>query len=463
MILPSAMMFQTRTRRLASGAVFVICSWAQQPGGAELYQAGDYERARAVLEREAANGAASPETHFWLGYTYLALAARDRAAAEFEAYLQSKPDDEDVLYALARTYAHLAEMSLQRIFQIDPASARSYQMRAIRFELESSWKEAIAQYEKAAELDPEMPGVFAAIGRIYEKELRDIAKAQIAYEVELARFPLNREANTFLSKHQDQKKPQANLEACFEKDPQACPVRPPRRKDQRAAYLLSRKEPEKALPELLAWRSQEPQRTDVYYYLGEAFTDLKVRTIQRLKQARPQSFRLHQLLGESYASTHRKAEAIQEYRRAVELSPKTPGLHYELARLIADTETEQAIEHLRTELELDPQHYMAQALLGRIYVVLQQPDNALPLLEKALAARPGLLEARKSLGQALAAQKEFAKALEQYDQVANEQQADEQIHFLRAQALQALGRTGEAAEARKRHQQVLREISEQAR
>jgi tetratricopeptide (TPR) repeat protein len=427
-----------------------------------LYRAGEFERARAVLEREAASDKPVPETHYWLGYTHLALGARDRAVAAFETYLKARPDDEDVLYALARTYAQLAEMSLQQIFRLDPSSARAWQMRGIRFELESSWKEAIAQYEKAAELDPSIPGVFASIGRICDKELGDPAAARKAYEAELKRFPLSREANEFLARLPDQAGAAAILAKCFGANPGACPVAAPTRVDHRAAYFLARREPEKALPDLLGWRSREPRSTDVYYFLGEAFTDLKVRTVQRLRQSRPKSFRLHQLLAESYASTHRKAEAIAEYRRAIELAPKTPGLHYELARLIADTETSQAVSHLKTELELDPQHYLASALLGRIYVVLQQPEKAVPLLEAALAARPDVPEARKALGQAFAARKDFEKALGQYDVVASEQPADEQIHFLRAQALQALGRTGEAAEARKRHQQVLREIRESA-
>ncbi|MEJ7605268.1 MAG: tetratricopeptide repeat protein [Bryobacteraceae bacterium] len=61
------------------------------------------------------------------------------------------------------------------------------------------------------------------------------------------------------------------------------------------------------------------------------------------------------------------------------------------------------------ELALNAGHYLAKALLGRIYVALQQPEKALPLLEAAVAARPNLTDARKALGQALAAQKSLPR------------------------------------------------------
>ncbi|MEJ7607039.1 MAG: tetratricopeptide repeat protein [Bryobacteraceae bacterium] len=73
------------TRCTILGLAMVACGWSQPPGGAELYRAGEFERARIVLEREVTAGTAEPETHFWLGYTHLALGARDRAVASFES------------------------------------------------------------------------------------------------------------------------------------------------------------------------------------------------------------------------------------------------------------------------------------------------------------------------------------------------------------------------------------------
>ena len=58
---------------------------AQQPKGAELYKSGDYLQAASVLESELKSSERNGETRYSLGYTYLALSARDKAIEQFEA------------------------------------------------------------------------------------------------------------------------------------------------------------------------------------------------------------------------------------------------------------------------------------------------------------------------------------------------------------------------------------------
>ncbi len=227
-----------------------------------------------------------------------------------------------------------------------------------------------------------------------------------------------------------------------------------------AISLIELRRPEESLPYLLRWRKAEPDNPDAYYYLGEAFTDLKVMTIQRLKAANPNSYRLHQILAENYVSIHKRADAIAEYRKVLEMQPELPGVHYELARLVADTQMEQAIPLLRRELEIDPDHYLARTLLGRVHVVLRQPDEAIPLLEQALKQHPALTEAQKALGQAWISKQEFARALPLLETVAANQPEDDQIHFLLAQTWRGLSKPEAAAKEMQLHQQVLRRLAE---
>lgn len=409
--------------KLAVLSVFLAASAASQ-SGETLYRAGDFAQARRVLESEAASGKSSPKTNFWLGYTYAALGERDKAIAQFEAYLHDNPSDEDVLYALAKTYAQLAEMSLERIFQIDPESGRAYQMRGIRFELEKSWKEAIRCYERAGQVDPKIRGLYSSIARIQSRELGEKQAAQAELKKELPPFRGT-----------------------------------PATDRDRGILLMEKGQPKESLHFLLRWRAAESGSPDVYYYLGETFTDLKVNTIRRLKQSNPRSYRLHQILAEDYASVHDRAQAIAEYRQVLRMQPQLPAVHYELARLLSDTAIDETVELLKAELRIDTQHYLAKGLLGQIYVALHQMDAAIPLLTDALAAKPDLLEPRKALGQVWAEKKEFAKALECYRAVEERDPSDEQIHFLLAQAYTAMGKQDDAARERELHQAVLKQAA----
>jgi predicted Zn-dependent protease len=222
--------------------------------------------------------------------------------------------------------------------------------------------------------------------------------------------------------------------------------------------LVEKKQPRDALPHLLQWRTAQPRNPDAYYYLGEAYTDLKVDAIQRLRAVNASSPRLHQVLAESYASTHRREEAVEEYRQVLKLRPGLPGVQFELARLLTDSAPEEARALLEQELRIDPEHYLAKSLLGQLLVALHESEKAVPLLESALAARDSLAGARKALGKALVETGKPREALDHLLRVAREDPDDEQIHFLLAQAYRALGLSGDAAREMALHQQVTRKL-----
>lgn len=398
--------------------MLVLLTFWLQITGEDLYRASRFSEAREVLLREAASSEATPMTWFWLGYANLALGDKPAAIEPFERYLEAKPKDEDVLYALARTYAQLAALSLQTIFALEPNSARAHQMRAIRFELEQNWEQAIASYRTALQLDPGLRGVWSSIARIYEREWKDGKQARLA----AAREVTSKSANPGIA-------------------------------------LVEAGKPRESLQELLKWRAGSPRDPSVYYYLGEAYTDLKIATIQRLREANAASYRLHQIVAENYASIHKNNEAIEEYREALKLKPGVPGLQYELARLLADSAPGEARGLLEAELQADPDHYMAKSLLGQLLAAMRESGKAIPLLESALQGKPSLVDARRALGKALLDAGKAAQALEHLRRVAAENPEDEQVHFLLAQAYRALGKPDEAAREMKIHQEVLRSLA----
>jgi cytochrome c-type biogenesis protein CcmH/NrfG len=61
-----------------------------------------------------------------------------------------------------------------------------------------------------------------------------------------------------------------------------------------------------------------------------------------------------------------------------------------------------AVRELHAALALEPDHFRANLLLGRILTLQGQADQAMPYLRKAVSAQPGNAEARQFLNDALA-------------------------------------------------------------
>jgi len=84
--------------------------------------------------------------------------------------------------------------------------------------------------------------------------------------------------------------------------------------------------------------------------------------------------------------------AIPEWRKALDLSPEdndAKHVHYNLAVALTETgQGDEAMDHLRKVLALDPGHPQANANLGVALARKGRVDEALPLLEKAAELAP---------------------------------------------------------------------------
>lgn len=95
-------------------------------------------------------------------------------------------------------------------------------------------------------------------------------------------------------------------------------------------------------------------------------------------------------------------EAIDNYSRALSISPDDEGLHYNMGMAYFDGgDKRMAARCFDTALEKNPEFYkeseVASLNLGTIYAELRQPDKAIPFLRNALALNPGNSTARQRL------------------------------------------------------------------
>jgi Flp pilus assembly protein TadD len=147
----------------------------------------------------------------------------------------------------------------------------------------------------------------------------------------------------------------------------------------------------------------------------------------------------------------RKSEyeaALPEWRKALELSPEdgdAKHVHYNLAVALSETgRDEEAMEHLRKVLAIDPKHPQANANLGVALARKGDVDEALPLLEKAAELAPLDVKNLTNLAGALTEKGQAAEAVRRCRQALVIDPEYHEAHNTLAVALVATGELEEA-------------------
>jgi tetratricopeptide (TPR) repeat protein len=208
---------------------------------------------------------------------------------------------------------------------------------------------------------------------------------------------------------------------------------------------------------LLRWVGAHPNDFVMRYHLIQARRHISNEQIKHLLVTAPDSYHIHQLLGQLYIgltmaneSTDGAKEddkAIAEYRAVIAAKPDLAGPHFWLGHLYwKHGDAEHATEAFNRELELDPQNPEANAELGDILVAQGQERQAIPHLELALRVMPDLWPAYLDLGQAYAAEGNYPRA-EELLRHSVLHDHDGSAHYQLGVVLREEGKTSQAAQA----------------
>jgi arylsulfatase A-like enzyme/Flp pilus assembly protein TadD len=180
---------------------------------------------------------------------------------------------------------------------------------------------------------------------------------------------------------------------------------------------------DEAIPKLERVLSQQPQMALAEMQLGVAWARLKnyeraIPPLQSAIQRLPDSATGHYELGLALFETGQWKDAAPQFGMAVARAPHWADAHFSLASVYARIDrVPEAMQELDTALKLNPDHYRANLLRGRILSLKGDAAAALPNLKKATAVQPDsreahlfLAEAYTQLGQDENAQRERAQA-----------------------------------------------------
>jgi superkiller protein 3 len=114
----------------------------------------------------------------------------------------------------------------------------------------------------------------------------------------------------------------------------------------------------------------------------------------------------------------RIAEAIEQYRKAIELNPNRAEFYNNLGNLLAkQNQTDEAIEQFQKALEVEPDYAKAHYNLANILTAQGRWDEAIEHYQRALKQMPDSTHAHYQLGLALQSRGKFTAAIAQFQKV----------------------------------------------
>jgi len=194
------------------------------------------------------------------------------------------------------------------------------------------------------------------------------------------------------------------------------------------------------------WLAIHPKDLSAHYDLISARRNISMAQVSRLIIVAPDSYHVHQLLGELYVSREEDDKALAEYLAVASARPDLPGVHFWLGHLYwKHGDADHAITELTRELELSPGHPEAEAELGTVLVAEERAAEAIPHLQSAIHSKPDLWPAYAQLGRAYAIEKNYVRA-EEALKGALAHDHDATAHYQLALVLRAEGKTAQATQ-----------------
>ena len=145
----------------------------------------------------------------------------------------------------------------------------------------------------------------------------------------------------------------------------------------------------------------KPGNVDVLYHLGRAYMQMSKEAYERMYQADPNSWRVHEVLAQSFEEADRMEDAEKECRKAIELKSDERGLHQELGDIFwKQNRLDEAEAEFQRELQNDPENLTAMYKLAAVSTERAKPQVAIDLLSKVLVTHPDSREAHYQIGRA---------------------------------------------------------------
>lgn len=192
----------------------------------------------------------------------------------------------------------------------------------------------------------------------------------------------------------------------------------------------------------------DPENLENSYWRIRTAEKLASVSLLRTSLLNPHSAKVHILLGDAFREGEHFKEAEEEYRKAIQVSPRDFAAHFGLAlAYYQNFNIDQAAEEVKQALDLKPGDPDASSLMGSILMLRRQYDAAKPYLLTALNGNPNNVpHAYALLGKIDAAQGRLTEARAEFEK-SLEADHDGSYHYQLSRVYMQLGNKQAAAAA----------------
>ncbi len=230
---------------------------------------------------------------------------------------------------------------------------------------------------------------------------------------------------------------------------------------------------EKAAATVSVLRELDPTNVEIVYTAYRIYSDLVDESRLSLFVVAPNSARTHQMMAHELARQGKADEAIANYREALKIDPKLPGLHFELAEMLNSSTIpngrQEAESEYRAALAVNPLDEKSQCRLGDLAALKGDPKAANEHYERALKLQPNDAEANIGLAKTLMSMNQSEKALPLLEHAVKLDPTSAVAHFRLSTIYRQMGRTADAKRELEEYQKYkdmkekLRELYRQMR
>lgn len=311
-----------------------------------------------------------------------------------------------------------AAAAWQSLAHAYPNKPEPYAQLAVLAARQQNYKEAIPLYRKALKMNPNVPGLRMnlALALFKNEQLKEAIPEFAAVlksapadspDAQRARILLGM-SHYGLGQYTDAITP---LKEATARDAQNLPLR-------------------LALAHSCLWSKQLQCVMDVY---------------KEILNLNAESAEADMLAGEALDEMKDNEGSTKMFRAAVAANPKEPNVHFGLGYLLwTQKQYPEAAEQFRAELANDPAHAQSMMYLGDALLQMNKPDEARPLLAKAVGIEPSLSLGHLDLGIIDTDAGRNEDALRELEAAEKLQDNDVNVHWRLARLYRAMGRKDEA-------------------